>query len=297
MNVRFTRRAALAGAAAFFQIARSGWSRGASTSASAVANDRLADLEKRSGGRLGVAVLDTSSGKRLQHRADERFALCSTFKFLAAAAVLERVDRGRERLDRWINYRESDLLEYAPVTREHVKEGRMMLSDLCAAAVEMSDNTAANLILPLIGGPAGLTRYCRSLGDRITRLDRTEPTLNRVPAGEVRDTTTPAAMLKLMNTILCGEALSPASLQQLETWLIEAKVGRQRIPCGLPPHWRIGHKTGTGPDGETNDVGIVWPPDRAPILVAGYFTGSPAPQAEREAVLCEVGRIVAENFR
>ena len=173
----------------------------------------------------------------------------------------------------------------------------MSLGDLCAAAVGMSDNTAGNLILATLGGPPGLTRYCRSLGDAITRLDRTEPTLNLVGPGEVRDTTTPAAMLGLMRAILLGNALSQPSRRQLETWLVEAKVGDDRIPAGLPPGWRVGHKTGTGPHGETNDIAVVWPQDAdTAVLIASYSKGSDAPQAQRSFVLAEVGRIVAKSM-
>src|SRR4051812_17563064 len=139
----------------------------------------------------------------------------------------------------------------------------MRLGDLCAAAVGMSDNTAGNLILATVGGPAGLTRYCRSLGDRITQLDRTEPTLNLVADGDVRDTTTPAAMLDSMRGILLGSALSASSRGQLESWLVEAKVGADRIPAGLPQGFRVGHKTGTGPAREANDIAIIWPGARA----------------------------------
>jgi beta-lactamase class A len=252
-------------------------------------------LERRSGGRLGVAVLDARSGKTFGHRARERFALCSTFKFVAAAAVLHRVDRGEDRLSRFIRYTEADLLEHAPVTRARVSEGGMPLGDLCAAAVGVSDNTAGNLILAASGGPKGLTRYCRSLGDAVTRLDRTEPTLNLVGPGEVRDTTTPAAMLGLMRAILLGKALSETSRRQVETWLVEAKIGADRIPAGLPAGWRVGHKTGTGPRGETNDIAVAWPAEQgSPVLIASYYAGSDAPLAQRSSVLAEVGRVVAK---
>ena len=211
--------------------------------------------------------------------------------------MLERVDRGEEQLSRFVRYTQADLLEYAPVTREHVGEGGMSLGDLCAAAVEVSDNTAGNLLLAALGGPPGLTRYCRSLSDEVTRLDRTEPSLNLVGPGEVRDTTTPAAMLGLMRTILLGNALSAQSRSRLETWLVHAKVGADRIRAGLPPDWRVGNKTGTGPGGATNDVVIAWPGQgAAPVLIAAYYAGSDAPLAERNAVLAEVGRIVAKSL-
>ena len=172
----------------------------------ALANKRLADMEAREGGRLGVFVRDTATGATIEHRADERFPMCSTFKLLAAAAALKRVDQGAERLDRKIAYGPSDLLEYAPVAKAHVAEGGMTVADLCAAAIDWSDNTAGNLILESIGGPAGFTEFARSLGDAVTRLDRNEPTLNESLPGDPRDTTSPRAMAGAMQKVLVGDA-------------------------------------------------------------------------------------------
>jgi beta-lactamase class A len=262
----------------------------------ALPNDRLAELESRQGGRLGVAALDTASGRRLDYRADERFALCSTFKFLAAAAVLHRVDRHQEHLDRRIPYTRADLLDYAPVTKAHVDEGGMDLSDLCAAAIEWSDNTAGNLLLRELGGPPAVTRYARSLDDRVTRLDRNEPAVNVVEPGDVLDTTTPAAMLGSMAVLLCGHALSDDARHHLIGWMLNAKVGQKRLPAGLPPDWRIAHKTGSGAHDEANDIAILWPPGRAPILAAAYYAPAPLRTEAREATLGEVGRIIAETL-
>jgi beta-lactamase class A len=256
---------------------------------------RIAALEKREGGRLGVFALDTATGRRLDHRSGERFAMCSTFKFLAAAAILKRVDRGADNLDRRIEYGEADLLEYAPVSKEHVKEGKMVLADVCSAAVEWSDNTAANLLLQILGGPQGLTAFVRALGDNVTRLDRNEPALNVVGPGEVRDTSTPAAMVGLLSAVLFGQVLSPDSRSRLEGWMLDAKTGEHRIPAGLPPGWRIAHKTGTGSN-QTNDVGVVWPLNRAPIIVAAFYLRGGTPREQREGVLRDVGRIVAAGF-
>ncbi len=257
--------------------------------------DKLADLEKRAGGKLGVLAIDTATGHRLEHRQDERFAMCSTFKFLAAAAVLQSLDRGTERLYRRLPYTEADLLEYAPVTKQHVNEGGMTLGDLCAAAVQWSDNTAANLILTSLGGPEHVTAFIRSLGDEVTRLDRNEPSLNVVAPGDVRDTATPSSMVQLLSTVLFGQVLSSESRSRLEGWMLDAKVGEHRIPAGLPPSWRIAHKTGTWSN-QTNDVGVIWPADRAPILIAAFYTRDGTPQEHRESVLCDVGRIVAAGF-
>ena len=225
-----SRRAFLLGAAACLAPLAA---RAASTLESA--RETIAAIEAREGGRLGLAVLDAGGGAYLGYRDDERFPMCSTFKLLAAAAVLKRVDLGAERLDRKIAYAAADLLDYAPVAKAHVAEGGMSVADLCAAAIDWSDNTAANLILQSIGGPAGFTQFARSLGDSVTRLDRIEPELNASIPGDERDTTSPRAMLDDMRAVLTGSALSEASRRQLESWLVDDKVGDKRLRAGLPP--------------------------------------------------------------
>jgi beta-lactamase class A len=260
------------------------------------ANDRLAAIEAREGGRLGVAVLDTGGGAGLAHRAGERFPMCSTFKLMASAAVLKRVDEGKERLDRVIAYGPGDLLDYAPVTKAHVADGGMTLADICAAAIDWSDNTAANLILDAIGGPQAFTAFMRSLGDSTTRLDRNEPTLNTAIPGDKRDTTTPLAMAGAMRTVLLGNALSEASREQLEAWLINDKVGDKRLRAGLPPSWGIGDKTGSGDHGTANTIAMIRPPGRAPLLAAVYLTESDASMDARNGVHKEVGGIIGEAF-
>ena len=257
--------------------------------------DQLAQLEKQYGGRLGVAILDTNNGKQFTHRPNERFGLCSTFKFLAAAAILHRVDQGSEQLDRQVPYTKADLIDYAPITEQHVDEGHMALGDLCAAAVELSDNTAGNLLLRTLGGPQGLTQFMRDLGDDISRMDRTEPTLNIIEPGDPRDTTTPTAMLRLMEKLLIESTLSASSRQQLQQWMLNCKTGAKRIAAGIPADWRIGDKTGTGPKGEANDVAIIWPPKRKPVLVASYYEGPKNTPDERNAVHAAIGRVIAKN--
>lgn len=262
----------------------------------ALANNRLAEIEAREGGRLGVFVRDTGAGATIEHRADERFPMCSTFKLLTAAAALKRVDDGAERLDRTIAYGPNDLLEYAPIVKAHVAEGGMTVADLCAAAIDWSDNTAGNLILQSIGGPAGFTQFARSLGDELTRLDRNEPTLNESLPGDPRDTTSPRAMATNMQKVLLGDALSDASRHQLQTWLIGDKVGDKRLRAGLPPSWRIGDKTGTGDRGSTNAVAIIWPPGRAPLIATVYYTESSASVDARNAIHKAIGALIAETF-
>src|SRR5215813_10801774 len=175
--------------------------------------NRILSIEQRTGARIGVAAIDTGSGKRVDYRSGERYPMCSTFKFLAAAAVLKRVDEGKEKLDRFISYTANDILEYAPVTKAHLNDGGMTLGALCAAAIEQSDNTAGNLLLDAIGGPVGLTNFASSIGDEITRLDRKEPDLNSAIPGDERDTTTPAAMCADMQRLLLGSSLSESSRQ------------------------------------------------------------------------------------
>jgi beta-lactamase class A len=267
-------------------LARPAWAVAKSDDAEA----RLARLEQRRGGRLGVAIHDTGGGRRAAHRGDERFLMCSTFKLLLAAAVLERVDRGEEKLDRRIVFGKDVLLEWAPVTSKHVGSPGMTISALCEAAITLSDNTAANLLLKQVGGPQAVTALARSLGDPLTRLDRTEPTLNRHNGD--KDTTTPAAMLGVVHKLLLGDALSDASRERLTNWLLANQTGGDSLRAGLPSDWREGDKTGSG-DTATNDVAILWPPQRKPVLVAAYYENANASGKDRHAVLAEVGRIVA----
>jgi beta-lactamase class A len=232
------------------------------------ATDGLAAIEARVGSRLGVAALDLASGAKLAHRADERFPMCSTFKAMAVASVLAKVDAGAERLDRFVRYGQADLLSYAPVTRAHVGQGGLPLVDLCAAAIEESDNGAANLILASLGGPAGWTRYVRSLGDTVSRLDQFEPELNRDPPADERDTTTPHAIALVYQRLLLGDALTADTRGMLSDWMARSTTGAKRIRAGFPPDWKVVDKTGTGDYGRANDVAVVWSPAGEAYVVA-----------------------------
>ena len=172
----------------------------------------------------------------------------------------------------------------------------MTLDALCAAAVEYSDNTAGNLLLKSIGGPTKLTEYVRSLGDLVTRLDRTEPSLNSAIKGDNRDTTSPASMLSDMNALLLGNQLSKESGQRLEAWMVANTTGAKRLRAGLPSTWRVGDKTGTGENGAAADIAILLQPDRAPILVAVYLAGSTKPSPDLNGAFADVGRIIADAF-
>jgi beta-lactamase class A len=287
-----TRRNFVTGASA---VAGLGWlgSALAWSASDAKLLDTLSTIERNSGGRLGVAVLDTGSGAQTGLHADDSFPMCSTFKMLACGAVLKRVDEGKEKLDRRITIEAQDVVPGTSFIKAPVGGDGMALADICEAAMIYSDNTAGNIILASLGGPQGLTAYARSIGDSLTRLDRNEPTLNEAVPGDPRDTTTPSAMLKNVQALVLGTALSPASRDQLTKWMLGNKTGDTRIRAGIPAGWRCGDKTGAGERGTTNDIGVLWPPDRAPIVVTIYLTETSADTAKRNATLAAVGRAVA----
>lgn len=257
--------------------------------------ERLAALERQAGGKLGVAILDTGSGTIVGHRLDEPFPLCSTHKVLSAAFVLARVDAGQDRLDRRVGYGAEALIAYSPVTEPHAGREGLTLAELCAAAVTVSDNTAANLLLDSFGGPAALTAHLRGLGDAVTRLDRREPELNEARPGDPRDTTTPRSMATLLRAAVLGTALSPASRTRLQGWMLGCQTGFRKVRAGVPADWRVGDKTGSGGGTRhaSNDVAVIWRPDRAPFVVTAYTIDTPGDDAGRDATLAEVGRIAA----
>ena len=250
----------------------------------------LPALERRLGARLGVHVLDTQSGRQWAQRADERFPMCSTFKVLACAAVLARVDAGVEDLGRRIRFGAGELVTYSPVTELHARGDGMRLGELCEAAMTRSDNTAANLILRSLGGPAAVTAFARGLGDTATRLDRWETALNEARPGDVRDTTTPAAMGRNLRALLLDAHLAPASREQLARWLLANRTGDARLRAGLPAAWRVGDKTGSGDFGTANDVAVIWPPGRAPVIASVYITETGASMDERNAAIADIAR-------
>ena len=288
VNNSIDRRALLAGGASFLLaapvLAGSGFNRAISA------------METALGGRIGVCALDTGSGARLSHRGQERFAMCSSFKWLLASAVLARADQGAVNLQQDIAYSRKDLVGMAPVTRAHVGEGHLTVEQLCAAAVDYSDNTAANLLLARIGGPAALTHFLRGIGDPVTRLDRNEPMLNTNIPGDPRDTTMPDAMIRTMKTLLLGDVLKPASRDRLIQWLKGCTTGHGRLRAGLPKDWLVGDKTGTGMHGPAVDNAIAWPPHRAPILMVCYVDARNATARQREAPHAKIAALIAQTF-
>jgi beta-lactamase class A len=254
----------------------------------------ISRLEVLSGGRLGFALLDSADGSRYQHRGNERFPMCSTFKLLLVAAVLRQVETGEETLARRIAVRKEDLVPWSPFSETRVGS-EASVEELCAAAMTQSDNVAANLLLPLIGGPPGIGSFARTLGDDRTRLDRNETELNSAIPGDPRDTTTPLAMLGNLQALLLGDALTPAGRAMLEAWMRANKTGDARLRAGLSKGWQAGDKTGSGANGTTNDIAVLWPPGRKPLLVASYLTGSKLDSESRDGLHASVARALSAS--
>ncbi len=284
-----TRRAALGAAALLFPTPLLAADQGYNA-----AGRRLAAMEKALGLRIGLAAVDTANGNSIFYRESERFLMCSTFKVMLVAATLARVDAGQESLNRMIHYQQSDLLDYAPETKKNLAQG-MSVGALCAAAILYSDNSAANLLFAGAGGPPGVTRFARGLGDSRTRFDRVEGALN-MPDGDL-DTTTPTAMLADLKSILLDDALSPASRKQLADWMIVCATGLTRLRAGLPQGWKVGDKTGSGGQGALNDIAIAWPPgNRAPVLICAYTAGNKPDDPGDDHALADIGALIGERF-
>jgi beta-lactamase class A len=287
-----TRRSFLIGASA---LATSGMVGAAKAFDRGMLRQEINRIAAACGGRLGVSIFDVQTLEPFSHNGDDRFPMCSTFKALAAGAVLKRVDDGKEQLGRNIPVTAGDIVPGSTHITTAVPDG-LTMAQLCEAAMICSDNTAANLILASLSGPQAIGAFARTLGDTMTRLDRNEPTLNESIPDDPRDTTTPNAMLRGMQTLLIGEALSTASKNQLTQWLVGNKTGDTRLRAGLPQGWRVGDKTGTGERGSANDIAIVWPPNRAPILIAVYLTETSAPAEQRNAVHADIARAVVKGL-
>ena len=261
-----------------------------------MAQDRTAPLEayeRQSGGRIGVYAEHVTTKSTFAWRAQERFVMCSTFKASLAACILARVDRGADSLEAVVAYGQADLLEYAPTARQNVARGGLTVREMCEAAVELSDNTCANLLLDRIGGPSQLTAFWRSIGDEVSRLDHTEPLLNRSPPGDPHDTTTPAAMAAALKRLVLGEVLSVGSRSLLADWLVGCKTGDNRLREGLPKAWRIGDKTGNNGKDASGDIAMAWSSPASPIVICVYTQGGTPTPALLESTFAAIGRTVA----
>jgi beta-lactamase class A len=258
-------------------------------------NEVFATIENGSGARIGFSALDTHSGRRIRWRADERFAMCSTFKVALAAAVLARIDRGDLLPNHILRFDPTKLLGASRDSAQH-RDGRISMIEACEAVVTSSDNTAANVLLDLMGGPTAITEFFRSLGDQVTRLDRYEMELNSNVEGDLRDTTTPNAMLHTLQVLLLGNVLSDVSRGLLTEWMLNEQNGRARTRAGLPASWRVANKPGTSANGAVNDIGVAWPPWGQPVILAAYTNAPGIKTVESEAAIARTAEMAAREF-
>ncbi|MEO8061689.1 MAG: class A beta-lactamase [Pseudomonadota bacterium] len=270
----------------------------AAPTVAASAERELKAILKRIGGRLGVHALDSQSGKRFGIDERSRYAMASTMKLPLAAALLWQVDRGAFTLERSLPVARENLLPNSPMVEAVLAKGEstMTLRELCVAIITVSDNAAANILLTGIGGPAALTTFMRNIGDEVTRFDRTETSLNSNTPGDPRDTTTPRAMVDSLLRIFTQDVLSIPSRALLIDWLSAAKTGLERVHAGMPKSWVVGDKTGTGANGAANDLVIAFPPQRRPVFVAVYMSGSQLPVAELNAAHAQIGTLVSKEL-
>lgn len=297
MDRRTFGAAALGGIATSVSIAQGRPSKTPSMGDSTSLVQELKALEATGGGRLGVMAVDTGSGKSVMHRADERFPMCSTHKVLVGAAILSLIEAGRLQADQRVVYGQSNLLEYAPITKKNVEAGFMTVEALCEAAIRWSDNTADNLLLKLLGGPPGWTRYARSVHDAVSRLDRFEPELNSSAIGDPRDTSTPRAMTGTLSALLFGRALGDGSRAKLKAWMLNSPITGNLLRKGLPDGWSVADKSGSGSNGSRNDVGVLYPPRSAPIVISVFYTGSATSSNERENVIARCASLATQQLR
>ena len=266
---------------------------GGQANASASARQQLNAIENSLDGRLGLFAWDTASGQRLEYRADERFPLCSTFKLLLVSTILQMSTQQAGLMQQVLSYRQSELVEYSPVTAKHIGTG-MSVGQLCAAALQYSDNTAGNLLIERLGGPAEVSAFARSIGDREFRLDRRETDLNTAIPGDPRDTSTPEAMGCSLQRLALGDVLAPAQRAQLCAWLGGNTTGAARIKAGIPAPWTIIDKTGGGSYGTANDIAVLWPPQRSPVVVAIYTTRREPAATPRNELIAAAARVVVD---
>lgn len=257
--------------------------------------EQLNTLEKYSQGRLGVALINTEDNSQITYRGEERFAMASTSKVMAVAAVLKASEKQARLLDKNITIKKSDLVAYSPITEKHLTTG-MTLAELSAATLQYSDNTAMNKILDYLGGPAKVTQFARSINDVTYRLDRKEPELNTAIHGDPRDTTSPIAMAKSLQALTLGDALGQSQRQQLVTWLKGNTTGDNSIKAGLPKHWVVGDKTGSGDYGTTNDIAVIWPENHAPLILVVYFTQQEQDAKYRKDIIAKAAEIVTKEI-
>lgn len=257
---------------------------------------KLAELEASVGGRLGVSAINTANNARIQYRAEERFPFASTGKVMIVAAILKESERNPALLEKKITFSQRDVGQsgYAPITQQHITDG-MQVNELCQAAIEYSDNAATNFLVKILGGPAAVTTYARSIHDPSFRLDWWEPNLT-APPGAPQDTTTPKAMENSLQQLILGDALALSQREQLRTWLKNNTTGNNKIRAGVPKTWIVADKTGNGSYGTTNDIAVIWPPKCSPIVLVVYLTQREEDAVKHDEAIASVTRLVLDEF-
>lgn len=254
--------------------------------------ETIEDIEQTLDARVGVFVRDSASDWSISHRADERFLMTSTFKPMLCGAVLKQVDEGELDLDESIWIAPDDILDYAPVTQTMVGM-TMTLDDLCFAALDMSDNTATNLLIDRIGGPEAVTSFLREIGDPISRLDRREPELNTFAPSDPRDTTTPAAMAATLEAMLMGDALTAQSRARLTDWMSHGGVTGPLIRASTPTDWLIADRSGSG-NFNRNVIAMVTPPDQDPYFISVFLSDADADFTTRNDAVIALSQAVMD---
>lgn len=250
-------------------------------------------LENKSGGKLGLTIVDTSDGTTYSWRGDEKFPLCSTSKVMVVAAILKKSESDTNLLAKKITINKSDMVNYNPITSKYI-DSSMTITELSKAALQYSDNAAMNKLLSYLGGPRYATQFARTIGDKAYRLDRNEPGLNTAIPGDSRDTTTPSAMAETLNKLILGTALKKEQKAKLTEWMKGNTTGLNSIKAGLPAEWTVADKTGSGDYGTTNDVAVIWPKNHAPVILTTYFTQPEKDASARKDVLASAAKLIAE---
>lgn len=262
---------------------------------SLVIQEKLAALEVESGGWLGLSSINTENNMKIDYRADRRFPVQSTFKVLVVGAVLKESMRDEGLLEERIMYSKDDLVFWSPITGKNISKG-MTISELCAAAIIYSDNTATNLLVKKMGGLEVITTFAKSVGDGEFRLDHWEPEMNSNPE-DMQDTSTPTGMRISLQNLIFGDVLAKEQREKLIIWLVGNTTGDNRIRAGVPNGWVVGDKTGGGMDyGVTNDIGIIWPPNCKPIVIAMYLVQKQKDASRREDIIASATQVLINEY-
>lgn len=259
-------------------------------------NEDISLLEQQTSSRIGVSVWDTQADERWDYRGDERFPLMSTFKTLACAKMLSDMDSGKLSKNATAKVDEHSIVVWSPVM-DKLAGQNTRIEHACEAAMLMSDNTAANLVLNEIGGPKAVTMFLRTIGDKATRLDRIEPRLNEATPGDSRDTTTPNAILNTLRTLVEGETLSYESRVQLKIWMQDNKVSDSLMRSVLPTGWSIADRSGAGGHGSRGINAIIWKENHRPVYISIYVTETELSLQARDQLVAQISQLILQKYK